>query len=51
MNPAGTISGGWEYVWAAYAITWASLTLYAVSLVWRERQSRNRPPTAKGSST
>ncbi len=31
----GMISGGWEYVWAAYGISWAALTVYAMSLVVR----------------
>jgi len=28
----GRIQGGWEYVWASYAIAWGGLALYAVSL-------------------
>lgn len=28
----GVIIGGWEYVWAAYLITWAALALYGGSL-------------------
>lgn len=30
--PAGVIEGGWEYVWAAYALSWAAVLLYAWSL-------------------
>ena len=33
---SGRIQGGWEYVWAAYIIAWASLSLYALSL-WLRR--------------
>ncbi|HXX29904.1 MAG TPA: hypothetical protein VEJ89_04240 [Myxococcaceae bacterium] len=33
---AGRIQGGWEFVWAAYGLTWAALTLYAASL-WARR--------------
>ncbi|MCY1079172.1 hypothetical protein [Archangium lansingense] len=33
---AGRIQGGWEYIWAAYGIAWASLSLYALSL-WLRR--------------
>jgi len=33
---SGRIVGGWEYVWAAYAITWTALGLYALSL-WLRR--------------
>ena len=36
----GRLVGGWEFVWAAYGITWAALLLYATFSVWRERQSR-----------
>jgi hypothetical protein len=28
----GQIAGGWEYVWAAYGITWATLLAYGFSL-------------------
>ena len=43
---SGRIVGGWEYVWAAYAITWAALGLYALSL-WLRRpgaDSGKEPP-------
>jgi hypothetical protein len=40
----GRLVGGWEYVWAAYGITWAALFLYAAFSVWRERRSRTPPP-------
>jgi hypothetical protein len=33
---SGRIHGGWEYVWAAYGVTWAGLALYALSL-WLRR--------------
>ncbi len=36
---SGRIQGGWEYIWAAYLITWASLSLYALSL-WLRRPGR-----------
>ena len=36
---AGRIQGGWEYIWAAYLIAWASLSLYALSL-WLRRPGR-----------
>jgi hypothetical protein len=35
----GRVQGGWEYVWAAYGIAWASLSLYSLSL-WTRRPSR-----------
>jgi CcmD family protein len=28
----GMIDGGWNFVWAAYGITWTGLTLYILSL-------------------
>ncbi len=39
LAAAGTapIIGGWEYVIAAYAITWLGLTLYGVYLFTREK--------------
>jgi hypothetical protein len=36
---SGRIQGGWEYIWAAYIIAWASLSLYALSL-WLRRPGR-----------
>jgi hypothetical protein len=33
---SGRIQGGWEFIWAAYGITWAALSLYALSL-WLRR--------------
>ena len=35
----GKIVGGWEYVWAAYAVTWAILVLYTISLWVRRTRS------------
>lgn len=38
QTPAdGVIRGGWEYVIAAYAITWLVLVGYAVNLYFRRR--------------
>jgi heme exporter protein D len=34
---SGVISGGWEYVWAAYALTGLVLVGYAASLWVRSR--------------
>ncbi|HLM42487.1 MAG TPA: hypothetical protein VEY88_25575 [Archangium sp.] len=33
---SGRLQGGWEYIWASYAIAWGSLSLYALSL-WMRR--------------
>ena len=41
---AGRIQGGWEYIWAAYAIAWTSISLYAVSL-WLRRPGKAANPT------
>ena len=38
----GVISGGWEFVWAAYAVTAAILGGYAVSVIARYRAQRRR---------
>ncbi len=35
---AGRIIGGWEYVYAAYGITYAAIVVYAISL-WLRRRS------------
>jgi hypothetical protein len=43
MN-AGTVVGGWEFVWAAYGLTSIAFLIYGVTLVtkFREEQSRAR---------
>jgi heme exporter protein CcmD len=38
----GVITGGWEFVWAAYGVTAAILTGYAVSVFVRYRAQRRR---------
>ena len=38
----GVISGGWEFVWAAYGITAAVFTVYIVSLVVRLREAKRK---------
>jgi len=37
---AGRIVGGWEYVWAAYGITWAAIIVYTISLWLRSRSAQ-----------
>ena len=37
----GTIVGGWQFIWAAFIVTWSALALYSLSLLWRERKSRD----------
>ncbi len=37
----GQIVGGWEYIWAAYIISWIFLGGYAVSL-WVRRPAASR---------
>ena len=39
-GPAGVISGGWEFVWAAYGVSAVILTGYAVSVIARYRTQR-----------
>ena len=36
------IVGGWEYIWAAYGITWAVMGLYSIQLVRAWRLERRR---------
>jgi hypothetical protein len=39
---AGVVSGGWNFVIAAYAVTFSVLFIYGVSLVTRFREERSR---------
>ena len=34
----GMIDGGWNFVWAAYGVTWSGLALYIVSLAVRRKK-------------
>lgn len=38
----GYITGGWNFVWAAYGITAAAFLAYAISLIVRIRNERAR---------
>jgi CcmD family protein len=38
----GAIQGGWEYVSAAYGVTWLFLGGYALSLVIRARRGKEK---------
>jgi hypothetical protein len=42
MNPGGVISGGWEFVTAAYLLSLVVLSSYALSVVWRYRAEVRR---------
>jgi hypothetical protein len=44
--PTGVIVGGWEYVWAAYAVTAVILLGYAASLIARYRSERGKAARA-----
>jgi len=46
-GPAGVISGGWEFVCAAYGVTAVILTGYAVSVFARYRAQRGRREAVK----
>ena len=39
---SGVIDGGWGFVWAAYALTGAVLTIYMFSVIGRFRSERKR---------
>lgn len=41
---SGVVSGGWEFVIAAYAVSAAVLGGYAVSVILRYRAERQRSP-------
>ena len=36
----GHVAGGWEYVYAAYGLTWAGVVLYGVSLLVRRPEKK-----------
>ena len=38
----GIIIGGWEYVWAAYGITFTALGGYTISMLLRSRAEKRR---------
>jgi hypothetical protein len=41
--PMGRIVGGWEYIWAAYGLTWVGLVAYSLSLWLRSRRTKESP--------
>lgn len=43
----GIVIGGWEYVWAAYGITFSVLGGYAISLVVRVRGGKGSEENSK----
>lgn len=50
MNPTGVISGGWEFVTAAYVVSLVILASYTVSVVLRYRAEARRAERAGHSS-
>ncbi len=40
---SGIVTGGWEYVYAAYAVSWIALIGYTVSLWLRWPQAEGEP--------
>ena len=40
--PTGMIQGGWEYVWAAYGVSWAVLLAFVVIAILGATPSRLR---------
>jgi hypothetical protein len=42
----GIVIGGWEFVWAAYALTAIALVAYGVMVVTRSREERRRAEAA-----
>ena len=38
----GIVTGGWEFVWAAYALTAIALLAYGVMVITRSREQRRR---------
>jgi heme exporter protein D len=37
----GHVVGGWEYVWAAYGLTWFGVVAFAVSLYSRRSKEQS----------
>lgn len=44
----GVIEGGWEYVWAAYALTGLAFLIYSVSVLSRYRREQRREADQRG---
>ncbi len=45
----GIVTGGWEFVWASYIITWGALCAYAGWLFWNDRTTaKDEPPQLGG---
>jgi heme exporter protein D len=44
MPETGMIQGGWEFVWGAYGLTFATLVVYALTLSLRLRRARAAQP-------
>jgi heme exporter protein CcmD len=38
----GIVTGGWEFVWAAYGVTAAVFAVYAISIFARLRETKRR---------
>jgi heme exporter protein D len=38
----GVVTGGWEFVWAAYALTGIAFFLYGVMTITKLREERRR---------
>lgn len=39
---SGVITGGWNFVWAAYGLSFVVLTVYTLSVLVRYRRERDR---------
>jgi heme exporter protein D len=37
----GVVAGGWEFVWAAYGLTFTAFAIYGALLIKQLRQSRS----------
>ena len=48
MSPSGVISGGWEFVTAAYVVSLVVLSSYVVSVVHRFRAEVRRAGRERG---
>jgi hypothetical protein len=42
MSHPGVITGGWEFVTAAYVLSFVVLSCYTLSVVWRFRAEARR---------
>lgn len=46
VEGSGVIDGGWEFIWAAYGVTWLFFAVYTVTLILRSGNA-SEPASSK----